>query len=515
MTIKSANPNTLRTILAGAQPGDTIVLEPGLYEGSYGTPTAGNPGRPITVAGGPEVVFAGAKDTPLAWTVNAPYWHLRDFHILPTAPAKSGQKPTWIAVRSAGVGAALACLTLGRDGDIEKSKAWNDYGVVIEADATIVRECRLYGMTKPIHVKGPAIGVTITRNHIGPSYQSSIVMGTSFGVNRACLIAYNILEESYIEDGVQFMQDLGAADPETDVSNLGAVLYRNIIRDCGENALDFKGAGFVVADQNEIYKIAGSNDGPLAGWNTRAAQAITRGARTASRHVIIRNHRIYDCAGGVRIPDQHWYIYHNEISNNNYSPADPDHAGHGIRQVGPSANTGVKNNLVYGNKGGDLILTGADASQNLQTPGPGGPLTSTRGAGSGRVIPLHAAGYFSAWYGRTDLPPEVIAVGEHVAHVVSVDHGKNTVTIDRDLTWKDGTPVCYGTGAPMVGPVGAVEPGPPVEPEPEPPIIVVPPPVEPDEPEPVVESVTLTGPPAAVAMLRALVGALGELSITD
>lgn len=51
MTIKSANPNTLRTILAGAQPGDTIALEPGLYEGSYGTPTAGNPGRPITVAG--------------------------------------------------------------------------------------------------------------------------------------------------------------------------------------------------------------------------------------------------------------------------------------------------------------------------------------------------------------------------------------------------------------------------------------------------------------------------------
>lgn len=181
MTTRDATPQTLTGILKDAQPGDTILLKPGEYAGSFGTPTAGNPERPITVTGNPETVFIGAKDSPLAWTVNAPYWHLRDFHILPTAPAKSGQKPTWIAVRSAGVGAALACLTLGRDGDIEKSKAWNDYGMVIEADATIVRECRLYGMTKPIHVKGPAIGVTITHNHIGPSYQSSIVLGTSFG----------------------------------------------------------------------------------------------------------------------------------------------------------------------------------------------------------------------------------------------------------------------------------------------------------------------------------------------
>lgn len=509
MTTKSANPNTLRSALADAQPGDIITLEPGLYEGSYGTPTAGNPERPITVTGNPESVFTGAKDTPLAWTVNAPHWRLRDFAIMPTAAPKSGQKPTWVAVRSAGAGANLAAIAMHRPGDIEKSKAWNDYGMVIEADFVTVEDCEMDGMTKPIHIKGPCFWPTIVRNRIGPSYQSGIVIGSSRGVMRSALIAYNVIEESYIEDGVQFMQDFGAADPETDVSNLGVVLYRNIIRHCGENALDFKGAGFVVADQNEIYKIAGSNDGPLAGWNTRAAQAITRGARTSSRHIIIRNHLIYDCAGGVRIPDQHWFVYHNEICNNNYSPADPDHAGYGIRQVGSSANTAVQNNLVYGHKAADLELTGAIAGSNLQEPGPGGPLTSTRESGSGRIVPLHQAGYFSAWHGRTDLPPEVIVVGERAAHVVSINYTANTITTDRDLTWVSGAPIFYGRPAPMVGPIG-------LAPDPDPPIVVVPP-VEPPtvEPEPDVESVTLTGPPASVAMLRALVGAFGDLSIED
>lgn len=505
MTIKSANPNTLRTILAGAQPGDTIALEPGVYEGTFGTPVAGKPGQPITVAGNPDAVFAGAKDTPLAWTVNAPHWRLQDFSIEPTAPAKSGQKPTWIAVRSAGVGTALACLTLGRDGDIEKSKAWNDYGVVIEADATTVHKCRIYGMTKPIHVKGSNVGVTITHNHIGPSYQSSIVMGTSFGAMRQCLIAFNVLEESYIEDAIQFMQNPNATDTEADISNLGTIIYRNIIRDCGENGVDLKGAGHIIIDGNLITRMAGSNDGPVGGWNFNALNAIGRGARSSCRQIIIRNNLVTNNAAGIRLLPTDWRVYHNEISNNNWRPEIANHRGYGIRQPGAAPGASVRNNLVHGNLDGDLIISGIDASHNLTKPGPGGPLTFARGAGSGRIVPLHKAGFFSGWYGRAGLPPEKIVIGEHTAHVVSADYDKNTVTIDRDLTWKDGAPVFYGSGAPMVGPL---------EPDdiPEPPIIVVPP--EP-EPEPDVESVTLTGPPASVAMLRAMIGAFGNLSIED
>lgn len=513
MTIKSANPNTLRTILAGAQPGDTIVLEPGAYAGEYGTPTAGKPDAPITVAGPPDAIFTGGN-TPLSWTINAPHWRLQDFSIEPGTDPRPGQKPTWVAVRSAGSHAQLHQITMRRDGDIADAKRWNDFGIVVEGPHTLITAMRMYGMTKPIHVKGPAIGVTIKSNHIGPAYQSCIVMGSSLGVMRQCLIAFNVLEGSYIEDAIQFMPNYDAANVEADISNLGTIIYHNIMRDCGENAIDLKGAGFVVIDGNLITHMAGSNDGPVNGWNFNALNAIGRGARTSCRQVIIRNNRLLENAAGIRLLPTDWHIYHNQIDNNNWRPEIDNHRGYGIRQPGGAPGASARNNLIHSNLDGDLIVSGIDEGYNRPTPGPGGPLTSTRAGGSGRIVPVHRPGFFSAWYGRTDLPPERIVIGEHVAHVVSVDYNGRTVTIDRDLTWKDGAPICYGSGSPMVGPLKWDDMPEPVEPETPP--IVVEPPTEPVEPEPQPEeSITLTGPPASVAMLRAMIGAFGNLSISD
>lgn len=511
MTTRDATPQTLTGILKDAQPGDTILLKPGEYAGSFGTPTAGRPDAPITVQAEPGAVFLGAKATPLTWTVNAPYWRLIGFEIQPIAPPKSGDKPTWIAVRSGGVGAQLINLILDRPGDIADAKAHNDYGVVVEADATLVNHCRLMGMTKGVHVKGRNHGVTIVHNRIGPTYQSSIVMGTSFGAVRACLIGWNQLEDSYIEDAIQFMQDFGAADPTTDVSNIGTIIYGNRIGRMNENAIDAKGAGRIVIEGNYIFGTAGSNDGPLDGWNLRAMASITRGANTETGFALIRNNLITESAAGIR-QFPHWVVVHNEIYDNNWWPGGEHTTGYGIRQVAGHHGTVVKNNLVYGHHGGDLLLyDNTDASHNADQPGAdGGPLTATREAGDGLVLSLRDARYFTDWFGRKDIPPDQIFVGETFAQVVGVDYDRHTVTIDRPLAWSKDTPVFWRNPRPNVGVVSPYEETGP--------IVVEPPTVEP-EPEPVEppaqEVLTVRGSPASVAMLRAVLTTLGDLSISD
>lgn len=142
---------------------------------------------------------------------------------------------------------------------------------------------------------------------------------------------------------------------------------------------------------------------------------------------------------------------------------------------------------------------------NQFLPGPpyaaADPLTVTRDAGQGVTIPVEDAGFWSAWFGRPDLPPESISVGDAHALVVAVDYAARTVTIDRPLAWLAGAPVGYRSDA-TAGVVRFWGDAPIPKPEP-----------GPEEPD--VESVTLTGPPASVALLRAMIGAFGDLSITD
>lgn len=501
MSTHSAKPNNLSSVLSEAQPGDTIFVGDGEYFGSFGTPKAGNPDQPISVIGSPDAVFIGAKDSPLAWNLTQPFWSLTGFAVEPVAPAKSGQKPTWISVRRAATGTQLHQMIMRRNGDIEDSKRWNDYGIIIEANDVLVNRCSISGMTKPIHLKGPCVNPTVIHCHIGPSYQSGIVIGTSFGVMRAGLIAWNTIEESHIEDGIQWMQNFNvdAQQQLTDVSNLGMIVYQNVIRRCRENALDFKGAGSVVVDGNVIEYTAGSANGALNGWNLNSDWAIGRGARTSCENILLRNNQIRWNVSGIRLLPADWRVIHNQITDNNWRPETDDHEGYGIRQPGDASGAVVLNNVVSGHKKGNLVgLSGIRVQNNPESPESlADPLTFTASGGAGRVVKLEDAGFWSAWFGRQDLPAERIFVGEDGANVVSVNHLENTVTIDRDdLTWAAGSPVGYMGHSGRVGPVEDV-----------------PPPTEPELPQ--TESLTVTGSPASVAMLRAVLTTLGDLRIED
>ncbi len=81
----------------------------------------------------------------------------------------------------------------------------------------------------------------------------------------------------------------------------------------------------------------------------------------------------------------------------------------------------------------------------------GAPLTQTTSSGSGTVVPVEDALYFTDGYGLID--GDLIRVGDQLAQVVSVDYSANELTIDRSLSWASGTPVYtdYKGSAPDLG----------------------------------------------------------------
>ncbi len=430
-----------------------------------------------------------------------------------TGPAKPivGVKPAWLTIKPAAKGATVRGLSFVRSGVITAAKAFNDFGIIIEAPDVTVEGCALAGMCKGLHIKGKtSTGITVVHNHIGPTYQGCIVVGTSYGVIRGGLIGWNLLKGSYAEDGIQFIQDFDAPDKSTDISNMGMIVYQNEIRDCNENAIDCKGAARIVIDGNVIVRTMGSNNGPVNGWNHGSQACIMKGAGASTRDVIIRNNVIVDNSSGPRVFDG-WHVYHNRVENNNYSTFDDSWRGFGIAQMEPTGC--IKNNLVSGNRAGDLQLlpNPANVKCNPVEAGPGVELTHVVGNGVGGRLFVKDAGYFTDWFGRADLPPEVLYLGDERYEVQAVDYENNTVQLDRDAPQRDGDPVYWRSPIPNVGiqeeyVVGPVDPP-----------VIVEPPVTPTEPPTVNETVTLTlsvtGAPALALALREAVAA-GKLNVS-
>ena len=89
----------------------------------------------------------------------------------------------------------------------------------------------------------------------------------------------------------------------------------------------------------------------------------------------------------------------------------------------------------------------------------GGPLTTTRSAGSGRSVPVGNADYFTNGFGITGVPNDLVRIdGQGPYKVVAVNYGSNTLTLDQDASWGSNVAVNYDYAG--NGPdVGAFESG--------------------------------------------------------
>lgn len=469
-------PNDLQKVLDNAQPNDTIMLRGGDYIGEFNLKTA-------------DLTLQPHENEPARFIGPIKY--------------VKGDKPAWLHIFPSARGAAVCGLTFARTGDIAKlyRDGWNDVGVIVEAPDVTVDGCLLAGMAKAIHVKGAiSTGGTITNNHIGPTVDSNIAIGSSLGVLRGLFIAYNVLDGSYREDGIQFMPNstLPEAERIKDVSNLGAIVYANEFRNQNENGIDLKGADQVVIADNIFEYIAGSGNG-APDWNMNSRWVISLGANASSGQVLMRNNLIQNTCGGIRLDSPDWIIIHNELANNNWRPEiATGYKGFGIRQPGKSTSPLVINNLAYGNLEGDFLLGGAQSRGNRTTRGLGAPLAKVTKNGSGVVLPLDNAGYFTDWFGCADLPKDILWLNGKPYSVLAVDWKKNVVTLDQETAWTAGDLVTWRSPDPVAGRQEIY--GGPTEPPIDPPVD---PPIEPTQ-ELVQLLLEASFSPTEAAQLRAL-----------
>ncbi len=275
-----------------------------------------------------------------------------------------------------------------------------------KAEHTQIIDNVITGMRVGIRVSGGSRYTIIRDNTISSTYQSSIVLqaptgnapitSTNEGILLGTLIESNTLEGSFIEDGIQFQQNLSENlsddDKKIDMSNMGTVIRDNTIRNHGENAIDLKGAAHVLIEENMIYGTIGSNNG-VAGnaegstrpgdgtptnpnYNRGAFNSIGRGANSSARDVIIRHNILYDNSSGIRFKDG-FKIYNNTLvannrdflgSNSSYvnpsNPPAPQFWGVWPRE-GAAKNAAIKNNIILKHQSAQTVLRlGSNSSTN-------------------------------------------------------------------------------------------------------------------------------------------------------
>ena len=211
------------------------------------------------------------------------------------------------------------------------------------------------------------------------------------------------------------------------------------------------------------------------------------------------------------------HVFHNSFYKNGISPLSQSDFRYtfgllfddvaGNNPAIPIVNAAVKNNLFYQNTGGDVYFyytsaasqavlgnyyasasnnstpMAALAGNTVSTVNPmfadisplpavseiknfdfhlqsGSPaidkgvfLTAATAAGSGTVITVVDAGYFTDGFGITDGDLIQLAGQAQTARIIKVDYGANTITVDKTLTWTSGQGIAlayYGT-APDIG----------------------------------------------------------------
>lgn len=242
-----------------------------------------------------------------------------------------------------------------------RDSPWREWGIMLDgANDCLISGLTIRGLTQGIQIKGECMRPTVRNCDIGYTRQSCITITSSGNVIRGAVIFQCLLHNSIIEDGVQFMQDFSADNPETDESNRGTVIAYCVLSGHAENAIDLKGARYVLIHGNVIHGNIGSNDGEVGGWNRNATGGITRGASTSSSHILIRHNIIYDSAGGTRL-NQYWKTHNNTFVYNRRDYAGPGSTFDsgilfmcGARAQTSSPGMGSRNNIFSGHRHGDV-----------------------------------------------------------------------------------------------------------------------------------------------------------------
>jgi hypothetical protein len=388
-TIDKAN----RTLQAG----DTVYIRQGIYEEIIEPFNTGTIGNKITYTNyqDEEVILRGEPDAApvitIGWSIHSSgsggksYIVIDGFIIRHVIPSDQMPENDTVGIRIWG--------ETTHHIEIRNNKIYGDpqvprqHGISIgKSSDNIIEHNTIDGVTRiGIIIGGGPNGTdrnNIIRNNIvlNSSY-SNLDVGSSKENMHELLIENNILCGSKIEDGIQFEHDY-SLDYDYG-SNRGVVIRNNVICNNAENAVDLKGAAYVVVEGNIIWGNRGDNNGEgnLGGG---AGGIMKGGILSCQAHdILIRRNVIYDNKGGITIHNYNWVVYHNTIVGNNHPYLGPDISAEEIEtysharrlpllkgismvetHVDHFSGSVIKNNIIGGNHQGEIsVRTTADLSE--------------------------------------------------------------------------------------------------------------------------------------------------------
>ncbi len=291
----------------------------------------------------------------------------------------------------------------------------------------------------------PPRHIVVTDNH----YKYTADFTTSGSSAVACSVSgeYLILRRNLItncQSGFFYMQSQNSDGDESEWNRHNR-MYNNVTYNNGHDGLAWKYNGFGM--------IVG-----LDGTNGAGDNVMVNNIFYYSHHADGRWFTGYPTTSQIGFmgggePSR------NRFDNNNIIcevPGEPVFAILGVGSFTIAQYEATYGAYASGNIGVNPMMTDPDNYDATLLPGSpcidaGKPLTTAASAGSGTVITVNDALYFTDGFGLIEA--DILRVGSEQVTIVSVDYGTNQITIDRSISWSAGDPVSitYNGSAPDIG----------------------------------------------------------------
>jgi hypothetical protein len=382
--------NTIQAAIADANPGDTILIHGGTYNGHININRGGaseNKRLVIRNYEDEQVTIVGHSDGTYyahAVSISAPWVTLHGLNLLADPDREDDRDADVIVMvwRSA-PHTVLSCL----DFDVPDNQWQTRYagsprhrvgGIKIhgadnDADA-LIEGCTFQRIPyQVISIEGTHVTV---RGNTVSNYLDNAVMMEAAGNSgdrapRRVVIEHNWFGGSLVSDGIQTNSyDYNGNSAGYEVYDF--VIRNNILHGFAENAIDLKGTRRVLMEGNIIQGGEGDNDGRVIRDDPAdrggGTGGIAHGSYAAGDHWIIRKNVIYDNNGGVGMsyPTDHAEIYNNTIIANNrdYTGPNSDDAWTNIDNklnfAGisgcPRQGSVIRNNIIGGHNHAELSI---------------------------------------------------------------------------------------------------------------------------------------------------------------
>ncbi len=335
-----SNPGTLtapwRTLAKAnttLRAGDTVLVRGGTYHERIAPAQSGASGSPLVYRASPgeQVIIDGANDNNLnlvalygSWVIIEGFtFHNQDYFSLPN------NNEYWVILEGSHNTFRYNRLVAYGDvlGNIYTRKA-SSRGIAEAGRYNTIEHCYIRGLSFGIVIAGSSPRYTVVRyDTIHAIGQNCIDVGATADGSTAyhgTLIEFCVLDTSFVEDNIQFEPDYG--NPTSTLYNRGTIIRNNVMGNAAENAIDLKGAGHTLIENNLMYSSSGDDDGPLNGHDAGSGGGVSANANTPTRNTIVRGNVIWDHTIGLEMAEGDHY-YNNTVLNNRRTWLGPNQTG--------------------------------------------------------------------------------------------------------------------------------------------------------------------------------------------